>query len=191
MRRSCALAQHTDEVPYLTKNLIRNTLIFFNCRTEIASLTEKIRSLEIAQVYQRKQQAIAIAALAAEKLKKRPHLNEFHSSDSNLAYDYSTSNNANENQNGTMNTGTNARRIQTPIGKRLLLKVCFLLKWKNSFHWFSFFFLSVHSSDYLFFWKSKSEDDIRVFTIPKKLEITNARHCTKPRISVLFYCLIK
>ena len=125
MRRSCALAQHTDEVPYLTKNLIRNILIFFNCRTEIASLTEKIRSLEIAQVYQRKQQAIAIAALAAEKLKKRPHLNEFHSSDSNLAYDYSTSNNANENQNGTMNTGTNARRIQTPIGKRLLLKVCF------------------------------------------------------------------
>ena len=81
-------------------------------------------------MYQRKQQAIAIAALAAEKLKKRPHLNEFHSSDSNLAYDYSTSNNANENQNGTMNPGSNARRIQAPIGKRLLLKVCFLLKWK-------------------------------------------------------------
>ena len=181
MRRSCALTQHTDEVPYLTKNLIRNTLIFFNWRTEIASLTEKIRSLEIAQVYQRKQQAIAIAALAAEKLKKRPHLNEFHSSDSNLAYDYSTSNNANENQNGTMNTGTNARRIQTPIGKRLLLKVCFLLKWKNSFHWFFLLLsFSFHSSDYLFFWKSKSEDDIRKFpllVIPQNQEFQSCFNC--------------
>ena len=105
-------------------------------------------------MYQRKQQAIAIAALAAEKLKKRPHLNEFHSSDSNLAYDYSTSNNANENQNGTMNTGTNARRIQTPIGKRLLLKVCFLFKkMENSL----IFLLFLHSLDALFFRECKSE----------------------------------
>ena len=59
-------------------------LLFFVFRSEIATLTEKVRALEIAQVNQRKQQAIIMAALAAEKLKKQKN-NEFQS-DSNLTY---------------------------------------------------------------------------------------------------------
>ena len=58
-------------------------LLFFVFRSEIATLTEKVRALEIAQVNQRKQQAIIMASLAAEKLKKQKN-NEFQS-DSNLS----------------------------------------------------------------------------------------------------------
>lgn len=101
----------------------------FNCRNEISSLAEKVRSLEVAMVYQRKQQAIAVAALAAEKLKKRGPFNEFHSSDSNLAYNSTRA----ENQSGGTNTAGITKRIQAPIGKRLLLKVCFLLKENGKF----------------------------------------------------------
>ena len=46
-------------------------------------MTEKVRALEIAQVNQRKQQAIMLAAIAAEKLKKQKNYQEFQS-DSNL-----------------------------------------------------------------------------------------------------------
>ena len=61
-----------------------STFVFLFFRSEIATLTEKVRALEIAQVNQRKQQAIIMAALAAEKLKKQKN-NEFQS-DSNLTY---------------------------------------------------------------------------------------------------------
>ena len=90
--------------------LFRISLILCCFRNEISSLTEKIRSLEIAQVNQRKQQAIAMAALAAEKLRGQKRGNEFQS-DSNLAYS------TNSDQNGVN------KRIPAPIGKRLLLKV--------------------------------------------------------------------
>ena len=137
MRRSCALAQHTDEVSgykylfgYVPENKRLHLFVLpFNCRNEISSLAEKVRSLEVAMVYQRKQQAIAVAALAAEKLKKRGPFNEFHSSDSNLAYNSTRA----ENQSGGTNTAGITKRIQAPIGKRLLLKVCFLLKENGKF----------------------------------------------------------
>ena len=68
-------------MPFVSLTLL---LFFLFFRSEIATLTEKVRALEIAQVNQRKQQAIIMAALAAEKLKKQKN-NEFQS-DSNLTY---------------------------------------------------------------------------------------------------------
>ena len=49
---------------------------------QISCLTEKVRALELAKVHHRKQQAIAMAALAAEKLNSQKQMNEFQS-DSN------------------------------------------------------------------------------------------------------------
>ena len=59
-------------------------LFFKISRSEITALTEKVRRLEIAQANQRKQQAIAMAAIAAEKLNQQKLNGEFQS-DSNLA----------------------------------------------------------------------------------------------------------
>ena len=61
-----------------------SNVFFLIFRSEITTLTEKVRRLEIAQANQRKQQAIAMAALAAEKLNLQK-LNGDFQSDSNLA----------------------------------------------------------------------------------------------------------
>lgn len=84
------------------------------CRSEIANLTEKVRALEIAQVNQRKSQAIAMAALAAEKLKSQKKSCDFQS-DSNLHLMNAENNNVYSKQ----------QKLALPMGKRLLLKVIF------------------------------------------------------------------
>ena len=101
---------------------------FCHFRSEIENLTDKVRALEVAQVNQRKQQAIAMAALAAEKLKSQKMTHEFQS-DSNLAY-YNSNSNSNSRENldlskKTVNNSENCRqqRLALPMGKRLLLKV--------------------------------------------------------------------
>ena len=72
-------------------------------------MTEKVKRLEIAQANQRKQQAIAMAALAAEKLNRQKLNGEFQS-DPNLT----DPNRPNYNRGG---------RLVVPPGKRILLKV--------------------------------------------------------------------
>ena len=99
---------------------------------EIENLTDKVRALEIAQVNQRKQQAIAMAALAAEKLKSQKMTAEF-ASDSNLAaYHYSGSRESRESRENITSNGCKPsntpefqrqQRLAIPMGKRLLLKV--------------------------------------------------------------------
>ena len=78
-------------------------------RSEISNLTEKVKRLEIAQANQRKQQAIAMAALAAEKLNRQKLNGEFQS-DSNLT----------DPNKPNYNRGS---RLVVPPGKRILLKV--------------------------------------------------------------------
>lgn len=85
-------------------------------RAEISSLNDKIRKLEVAQANQRRQQAIAMAALAAEKLNSQKLNGEFQS-DSNLP------NSANYGGSVKYNS---RQRLAIPVGKRLLLKVIFL-----------------------------------------------------------------
>ena len=77
-------------------------------------MTEKVKRLEIAQANQRKQQAIAMAALAAEKLNRQKLNGEFQS-DSNLT----------DPNRPSYNRGS---RLVVPPGKRILLKVSSLLK---------------------------------------------------------------
>ena len=72
-------------------------------------MTEKVKRLEIAQANQRKQQAIAMAALAAEKLNRQKLNGEFQS-DSNLT----------DPNRPNYNRGS---RLVVPPGKRILLKV--------------------------------------------------------------------
>lgn len=79
-----------------------------------------MRALEIAQVSQRKQQAIAMAALAAEKLKshKKSGSHEFQS-DSNL---HLIETNVNQ-----------SKPPKTIINRRLLFKVYFEARMKNHY----------------------------------------------------------
>ena len=93
-------------MPHCLFNIAINPFIF---RSEISNLTEKVKRLEIAQANQRKQQAIAMAALAAEKLNRQKLNGEFQS-DSNLT----DPNRPNYNRGG---------RLVVPPGKRILLKV--------------------------------------------------------------------
>ena len=81
-------------------------------------MTEKVKRLEIAQANQRKQQAIAMAALAAEKLNRQKLNGEFQS-DPNLT----DPNRPNYNRGG---------RLVVPPGKRILLKVCMPEKRKSA-----------------------------------------------------------
>lgn len=93
--------------------------VFFYFRTEISNLNDKIRRLEIAQANQRRQQAIAMAAMAAEKLNIQKLNGEFQS-DSNLP------NSANY---GISPKSNNRQKLAIPVGKRLLLKVLFFGSW--------------------------------------------------------------
>ena len=102
-------------MPHCLFNIAINPFIF---RSEISNLTEKVKRLEIAQANQRKQQAIAMAALAAEKLNRQKLNGEFQS-DSNLT----DPNRPNYNRGG---------RLVVPPGKRILLKVSMPEKRKSS-----------------------------------------------------------
>ena len=108
-------------------------LLFFVFRSEIATLTEKVRALEIAQVNQRKQQAIIMAALAAEKLKKQKN-NEFQS-DSNLTY-YSENQglldpNAGDQPNNLLNHG--GAFLQNCVFGKSSLSFWYFDTWNESF----------------------------------------------------------
>jgi hypothetical protein len=101
--------------------LIKVFLFYLHAsRTEIATLTDKIRRLEIAQANQRRQQAIAMAAMAADKLKTQK-LNGDFQSDSNLPY-YSSA------EYKATNPKPTKLRLAVPAGRRLLLKVHQLLR---------------------------------------------------------------
>lgn len=108
-------------MPHCLFNIAINPFIF---RSEISNLTEKVKRLEIAQANQRKQQAIAMAALAAEKLNRQKLNGEFQS-DSNLT----DPNRPNYNRGG---------RLVVPPGKRILLKVSIPKKRKSTHHFHHF-----------------------------------------------------
>ena len=81
---------------------------------QISCLTEKVRALELAKVHHRKQQAIAMAALAAEKLNSQKQMNEFQS-DSNIS--------ASSSKIDSKPPLHHQKQLAFPVGKRLLLKV--------------------------------------------------------------------
>ncbi len=116
-------------------------------------MTDKVRALEIAQVNHRKQQAIAMAALAAEKLKGQKMLGNEFQSDSNLHYSMNKENNKmltvvnNNNINKAQQQQQQQPKMATmPMGKRLLLKVFAMNIFVKSLYYEKQFVLQPHLS---------------------------------------------